>query len=46
MASVTVDTAGASLLGHRIAIPYLDGTVAKELGQRLYAEAEATEFDW
>ncbi|MBZ0113269.1 MAG: PH domain-containing protein [Thermoanaerobaculia bacterium] len=46
MASLSVDTAGASPMGHRIAIPYLDATVANDLQRRLYAEAEATEFDW
>ncbi len=46
MASVSVDTAGASAFGHRIAIPYLDREVAEEIARRLYAEAESTEFAW
>jgi putative membrane protein len=46
MAAVTVDTAGAGTLGHRIAIPYLDERVAAETLRRLYLESCATEFRW
>lgn len=46
MAKVAVDTAGAGGEGHRIAIPYLDATVASAVFDRLYAETRATEFSW
>ncbi len=46
MATISVDTAGAGTLGHRIQIPYLDSSVADEIHRRLFAAAAATEFDW
>ncbi len=46
MASIAVDTAGASELGHRVDIPYLDVEVARSILARLYAETCATEFRW
>jgi putative membrane protein len=46
MATVTVDTAGAGNIGHRVAIPYLDAGVAAEMLRRLYDECRATEFRW
>jgi len=46
MASVSVDTAGAGSMGHRIDIPFLDVDVARAISQRLYAETCAHEFRW
>ena len=46
MASVQVDTAGASLAGHRVAIGLLDTGTAREVLQRLDLEAGRTEFKW
>ena len=46
MAAVSVDTAGAGSVGHRVQIPYLDARVAEETLHRLYAEGCATEFRW
>lgn len=46
MATVTVDTAGAGSVGHRVSIPYLDARVAAQTLRRLYAECCATEFRW
>ncbi len=44
MASVLVDTAGAEMIGHTIAIPYLDLAVAGELSRRLYEESSRRAF--
>lgn len=46
MARVAVDTAGAGGEGHRIAIPYLDAPVARDIFARLYDETCTTEFSW
>jgi len=46
MASLAVDTAGASTIGHRIRVPFLDVDVAESILHRLYAETCATEFRW
>lgn len=46
MASVSVDTAGASQMGHKIDIPFLEREVAETIAQRLYAEASRTEYSW
>ncbi len=46
MASVKVDTAGASRVGHRIAIPYLEADIARRVLARLDAEASQTAFSW
>jgi putative membrane protein len=46
MATLAVDTAGASSTGHRIRIPYLDETVASKTLHLLYTEGCATEFSW
>lgn len=46
MATLAVDTAGASSTGHRIRIPYLDETVALKTLHLLYTEGCATEFSW
>jgi len=46
MAGVRVDTAGASELSHRVAIPYLDREVASGLAGRLSASAANTAFRW
>ncbi len=46
MATLAVDTAGASSLGHRITIPFLDVDVAKSILERLYVETRSTEFRW
>jgi putative membrane protein len=46
MASVSVDTAGAGGLGHRIHIPFLDVDVAQGILRRLYEETRRTEFRW
>ena len=45
MASIVADTAGASELGHRVHIPYLDREIADQLLLRLHSEAAGTEFD-
>ena len=46
MARVTVDTAGAGDLSHKVAIPYLARDVAHALWQRLAGEAAARSFRW
>ena len=46
MASVTVDTAGAGSIGHRIHVPFLDVEVAEGMLRRLYEETRRTEFPW
>jgi putative membrane protein len=46
MASVGVDTAGATRIGHAIEIPYLEADVATGLMGRLYDEAGRTAFHW
>ena len=46
MVTLAVDTAGASSLGHRITIPFLDVDVAKSILERLYVETRSTEFRW
>jgi len=46
MATLTVDTAGAGTIGHRVQIPYLDAGVAAQTLHRLYAECRATDFCW
>ena len=46
MASVHVDTAGASLGGHRVAIAYLDLDTAHEVLHRLDDETSRTRFRW
>jgi putative membrane protein len=46
MASLHVDTAGASRVGHAVDIPYLDGAVASRVMNRLYDEAGRTAFRW
>lgn len=46
MARVRVDTAGARELSHRIDVPYLDVAIARDLHQRLSAQAAVTAFRW
>jgi putative membrane protein len=46
MASVRVDTAGASERSHRIDIPYLADGVAQDLCHLLASRAAQTEFRW
>jgi len=46
MASLHVDTAGASRVGHAVNIPYLDAAVATRLMNRLVDEAGRTAFRW
>ncbi|MEM9294065.1 MAG: PH domain-containing protein [Acidobacteriota bacterium] len=46
MAQLTIDTAGAGSIGHRVAIPYMDARTASEVQRHLYAEGCATEFRW
>ncbi|HEY7499924.1 MAG TPA: PH domain-containing protein [Vicinamibacterales bacterium] len=46
MASVHVDTAGASDASHRIRIPYLARATADDLFRRLAGEAARTSFRW
>jgi putative membrane protein len=46
MASLRVDTAGATRVGHSIDIPYLDADVATRLMSELYDEAGRTAFRW
>lgn len=46
MASVSIDTAGATRIGHGVDIPYLDQAVAASLAGRLYGEAVRTDFHW
>ncbi len=46
MASVHVDTAGANLGGHRVAISYLDTETAREVLHRLDDETARTSFKW
>lgn len=46
MATVAVDTAGASLSGHRVAIAYLDLDMARQVIARLDLEAGRTAFRW
>ncbi len=46
MARVRVDTAGARELSHRIDVPYLDIAIARDLHQRLSAQAAVTTFKW
>lgn len=46
MARVRVDTAGAREMSHRIDVPYLDVVTARDLHQRLSAQAAVTAFKW
>ncbi len=46
MASVRVDTAGANLAGHQVAIGYLDAETAREVLHRLDEETSRTAFKW
>ncbi len=46
MASLSADTAGASIIAHRIEVPFLDEPVAQALEERLSNEAGLTRFDW
>jgi putative membrane protein len=46
MASIHVDTAGAGRVGHRVAISFLEQTVARRLFMRISDEAGATAFRW
>lgn len=46
MASVKVDTAGASEFTHRVHIPYLDRGVAGALAHRVSEAAASTAFRW
>lgn len=46
MARVRVDTAGAREMSHRIDVPYLDVVIARDLHQRLSAQAAVTAFKW
>lgn len=46
MATVTVDTAGAGKVGHRVAIRYLPEAVAADLANRLAREAGTRSFRW
>ncbi|MHC4947630.1 MAG: PH domain-containing protein [Planctomycetota bacterium] len=46
MASLRVDTAGAGPAEHRIHIPYLDATDARELLDRLHARSAMSELRW
>jgi putative membrane protein len=46
MASVRIDTAGASESSHRVDIPFLRRDAADELLNRLASRAEQTEFRW
>jgi membrane protein YdbS with pleckstrin-like domain len=46
MASVRIDTAGASEASHRVDIPFLRRDAADELLSSLAAKAEQTEFRW
>lgn len=46
MASLRVDTAGATRVGHSIHIPYLDAAVATSLMGELYDAAGRTAFRW
>jgi putative membrane protein len=46
MARVRVDTAGAGERSHRVDIPYLARETARDLHQRLAAQAAGTAFRW
>ena len=46
MASLRVDTAGASRVAHAVDIPYLDAAVATQVMDRLYDEAGRRAFRW
>lgn len=46
MATVSVDTAGANLGGHRVAVSYLDLDVARELVAELDRRTGRTDFRW
>ncbi len=46
MASVHADTAGASARGHRVAIPYLDLGIARQVFEQLDLETGRTAFRW
>jgi putative membrane protein len=46
MARVHIDTAGASERSHRVHIPYLARDAARDLHQRLAAQAAGTAFRW
>lgn len=46
MASVSVDTAGANLSSHRVAVPLLDVDSARRVARRLEDEACETPFRW
>jgi len=46
MAGVEVDTAGGGLAGHRVAIPYLEEAIARQIQDRLYQAVGATAFRW
>lgn len=46
MAALHVDTAGAGKGGHKIAIEYLEAEDAEAIRDRLYQEANRTEYRW
>ena len=46
MASLKVDTAGATRVGYSVDMPYLDAAVATQMMNRLYEEAGRTAFRW
>ena len=46
MAAVRVDTAGAGEWSHRVDIPYLDRSIARDLQGRLVGAAAHTRFEW
>jgi putative membrane protein len=46
MSGVRVDTAGSGEWSHRVDIPYLDASVARDLLQRVSTAAARTDFHW
>jgi len=46
MASVSVDTAGAGRIGHRVSIPFLAAATARRLSGTLYDQSSRTAFRW
>ena len=46
MASVLVDTAAGGGLRARLEVPFLDASVARQVADRLAADAAATRFEW
>jgi putative membrane protein len=46
MSGVRVDTAGSGEWSHRVHIPYLDASVARDLVQRVSTAAARTDFYW